>query len=46
MDKAVGGGRPRLADELVGSLVRLINANLVHVRLKETGETTHGQFKI
>ena len=30
---------PCLFDELVGSCVRIINANLVHVRLKENDET-------
>ena len=34
MDKS-SGGLPRLFDELVGSIVRFVDAHFVHVRLKE-----------
>lgn len=42
MDKTGRSRAPRLFDELVGSLVRFINTNSVHVRLKERKETGEG----
>lgn len=42
MDKTGRSRAPRLFDELVGSLVRFIDANFVHVRLTERKETGEG----